>query len=67
MLIGLVVILALPPFIHKEIISKAIDQSILQPDNEKLWAHFPGDSGCDIVRNYTFFHLDNEEGFLFFG
>ena len=48
-------------------INGAIDQAILTPDNEGLWAHFPGDSGTVITRNYSFFNLTNEYEMLLYG
>lgn len=59
--------LALPAIIHSLIVKKAIEQSVLSPDNEKLWAHFPGETETIITRNYSFFNLINEEGFLLHG
>lgn len=36
----------------------------MTPDNEQLWGHFPGKSESIILRNFTFFALQNEEDFL---
>lgn len=58
-IVCLLLIFAIPPFLNHQIVDLAIEQVILKEDNEKLWAHFPGDSQVEIVRNYTFFTLDN--------
>ena len=67
MILGLLMFLAFPPLIQSQIVQQAIDQAILSPDNEKFWAHFPGDSNTIITRNYSFFHLTNEENFFLYG
>jgi len=59
-LIGLVLIFAMPPLIQSIIVQQAKDQVIMTSANEGLWGHFPGDSDTIIVRNFTFFHLNNE-------
>lgn len=59
MVLGLLMFLAFPPLIQGAIVQQAIDQAVLGPDNEKFWAHFPGDSGTIITRNYSFFNLTN--------
>ena len=63
-LIGIVFIFALPPFIQNTIVQQSIDQVIMKHENEGLWAHFPGDTNTTITRNFTFFRLMNEDGFL---
>jgi hypothetical protein len=52
--------------IHALIKSAAIKQAILSPDNEGLWAHFPGDSQTDIYRNWTFFNITNADEMIFY-
>lgn len=64
-LIALVVIFAIPPLIEMAIVEQAKNQVIMGPDNEGLWAHFPGDTATIIVRNFTFFKFDNEGDFIF--
>jgi len=50
----------MPPLIQSIIVQQAKDQVIMTSANEGLWGHFPGDSDTIIVRNFTFFHLNNE-------
>ena len=61
LIVGLIFCLALPPFIHSQIIEEVTDQAVLSPDNENMWAHIPGETGTIITRNYSFFQLVNEE------
>lgn len=63
--IALLMVFAAPPLLQSKIVDLAIDQVILKPENEGLWAHFPGDSAVDIIRNFTFLELLNEHEFLF--
>ena len=58
-LVGFIFIFALPPFLERMIVSQAIDQVVMTSDNEGQWAHFPGDTGTEITRNFTFFKLLN--------
>lgn len=59
--VGLIFFLIIPPVLHGQIISGAIEQAILSKDNEGLWAHFPGDTNTIITRNFSFFDLVNDE------
>jgi hypothetical protein len=61
MIFGLLMFLLFPPLIQNQIVSQAIGQAILSPDNENFWAHFPGESKTVITRNYSFFNFTNEE------
>jgi hypothetical protein len=65
LLIALVVAFALPPLIQKAIVDLAKEKVIMTSENEGQWAHFPGDTGTIIIRNFTFFKFENEDGFLF--
>jgi hypothetical protein len=64
-LVSIVIIFALPPLIEMAIVEQAKEQVIMGPQNEGLWAHFPGDTATIIVRNFTFFYFDNEADFIF--
>lgn len=64
---GLILFLIFPPFLHSQIVSGAIQQSILSEDNENLWAHFPGSTNTIITRNFSFFDLVNDEAVLLHG
>jgi len=63
-LIGFVFIFALPPFLESIIKTQAIEQVVMGPENEGMWAHFPGDTDTVITRNFTFFKILNEDDYL---
>jgi hypothetical protein len=58
-------VLALPLLIEMQIVSQAKENVIISSVNEGRWAHFPGETDTQIMRNFTFFKLNNEGEFLF--
>ena len=60
LIIGLIFFLAFPSLLHYLATQSAIDQAVMGPDTEKYWAHFPGESGTIITRNFSFFNMTNE-------
>lgn len=45
--------------------SEAKKGIVMTNENENLWAHIPGDTQTDIIRNYTFFNFTNPKEVLY--
>jgi len=54
---GIIMAAVLPSVIEKKVKSQAADQAMFTADNEKDWAHIPGDMKIEVHRDYYLYNL----------